>query len=157
MRDVRGVNVAEALAANIDNLSIRKHAWRPVSHIGDRNTATNHAVRKLRLRRRRQPFVHRSALVRFKVSKGQPAQFIDWDNFRDSAGYKWKHLSAPAVKQQRLIAEDQKMIVSEAGWRSDFRHEYGEPIYVGTNLVDFSFHRGFPFHTFEHLEHALYF
>src|SRR6266511_1874312 len=53
VRNVWRVDVAEALAADIDNFSIREHARRAISHIRDRNTATNHAVRKLGLRRSR--------------------------------------------------------------------------------------------------------
>src|SRR5579862_1433472 len=52
--DMRRVDVPQALAADIDNLSIRQYAGRTVCHIGDGYTTADHSVRKLRLRRRRQ-------------------------------------------------------------------------------------------------------
>ncbi len=76
MRDMRRVDVAQAPAADIDNFSIRQHARRTVGHIGHGYATANHAVGKLRMRRCREPFVHRAAFVGFEVTEGQPAQSI---------------------------------------------------------------------------------
>ena len=56
--DMRRVDVAQTLAADIDNFSIRQHTRRTVSQIGDGYMTANHPMRKLSMRRRREPFVH---------------------------------------------------------------------------------------------------
>ena len=83
VRRMRRVDVAHALAAaEVDHLAVGEHARRAVGHVVERHQAAGLAVRDLRLRRDRQPLVHRAAFVGLVVAEGDPAQPLG----RDDAG-----------------------------------------------------------------------
>src|SRR5216684_2762100 len=63
VRHVRRINIAKALATDIDNLAVGKQARLAISHVAYRNATAQHSVSKLSCGRSGQPFVHRSAFI----------------------------------------------------------------------------------------------
>ena len=66
--------MTHALAAQVEDFTVRERAWRPVGHVVERHEAPDLAVRDLRIGRGGEPLVHRAALVRLDVPERDPPQ-----------------------------------------------------------------------------------
>ena len=85
MRRMRRVDEADALAAaEVDHFAVLQHARRAVGEVVERHHAAGLAVRRRRLRRDREPFVHRAALVGLEMAEGDPAQALGRDDAADA-------------------------------------------------------------------------
>ena len=93
-----------------------------------------------RLRRDREPFVHRAALVGLEMAEGDPAQALGRDDAADGVAVERKHLAQAGVEHQRLVAEHEELVEGEAGGRGDVRHEGREPVDAVGDFVDPGFH-----------------
>ena len=140
VRDMRRVEVADPLAAEVDHLAVLQHARRAVGHVVERHHAAGLPVRHLRLRRDREPLVHRAALVGLVVAEGDPAQPFGRDEPADGLADEREHPPQAGVEQQRLVPEDEELVEGEAGGRRDLRHEGREPVDAVGDLVDPGFH-----------------
>jgi hypothetical protein len=74
------------------------------------------------------------------MPESKPAQPLHGDDFRHRGRDHGKHFSQSAVKKQRFVTGNQKMIVGKTRRRSDLRHEHREAINAGADLVDPGFH-----------------
>lgn len=134
------INVAKTLASDVNNFTVGQRPRRPISQVVHRNTAAQHSMCKLGRRRRRQPFIHRTAFICLNVSKTKPAQLFHGHDCGNRSGNQREHFSQPAVKQQRFITDDQEVIKGKTCGCGDFRREDGKAIYACADLVDLSFH-----------------
>jgi PAS domain S-box-containing protein len=80
MGNMRGVEIAYALAAEVQHLSICKRARWPVGQIVQRHHAGDHAMGDLRFRGHGQPLIHRTAFIGFDMAEGNPAQPLQRQN-----------------------------------------------------------------------------
>jgi hypothetical protein len=117
MRNVRSIDVPNALATEIDDFAIGQLAGRSIAHVVERNHATECTVRDLGARRGGEKFVHRSALVRLHVSEGDPSDSREGNDARYSLGYKWKHSPRTSVKEKRILGINQELIEREPARR----------------------------------------
>ena len=144
MRRVRRVNEAHAFAAKIDYLTIDENARRPIGEVIERHHAAGLSMRRLRVGRSGEPFVHRAALVRFEVAICDPAQLFGRDDAAQRVAVKRKHLAQTSVKHHWLIAEHQELVEDEAGGQGDVWHVGREAINAIGDFVDFGFPGGLP-------------
>jgi hypothetical protein len=117
MRNVRSIDVPNALATEIDDLAIGQLAGRSITQIIERNQATKRTVRDLGSRRGSEKFVHRPALVRLHVPKRNPPDSRERNDARYCFGYEWKHSPWTRVKEQRLLGVNKELIEREPARR----------------------------------------
>ena len=139
VRDVPSVEVPHSLAAEIDHLAVGKLSGWPIGHVVDRDEAAGDAVRDLGVRRGGQPFVHRTALVRFDVTERDPAQRLQGDDLCRCLGDERKHLTRAAMEQQRLVGVHDELVEGEAT-RGDLGHVRGQAVDPVRNLIDLRLH-----------------
>ena len=142
MRRVRRVDEADALAAAEVDRPRRRCSTRggAVGEVVERHHAAGLAVRGRRLRRDRQPFVHRAAFVGLEMAEGDPAQALGRNDAAKRVAVERKHLAQAGVEHQRLVAEDEELVEGEAGGRGDVRHVGREPIDAVGDFADLGFH-----------------
>ena len=94
----------------------------------------------LRLRRDREPLVHRAAFVGLEMAEGDPAQALGRNEAAHGVAVERKHLAQAGVEHQRLVAEDEELVEGEAGRRGDVRHEGREPVDAVGDFSDLGLH-----------------
>src|SRR5215468_12342848 len=107
MRDVRRVDKTDALTATeIDNFAVRQYARWTIREIVEGYHTTGLTVRGRCLRRDREPFVHRAALVGLEMPERDPTQAIGRHDAAQCIVIDRKHFSEAGMKHQRLVAEN---------------------------------------------------
>src|SRR5215472_13209871 len=107
MRDVRRVDETDALtAAKVDDFAVRQYARGTIREIVEGYHAAGLTVRGRRLRRDREPFVHRAALVGLEMTKRYPTQAIGRHDAVQCVAIDRKHSPKTGMEHQRLVAED---------------------------------------------------
>src|SRR5262249_45995511 len=107
MGDVRGVDETDALAAaEVDNFAVRQHARGTIREIVEGYHAASLTVRGRRLRREREPFVHRAALVGLEMPERDPTQPTRRHDAAQCVAMDRKHVSKTGMEHQRLVAEN---------------------------------------------------
>ena len=108
---------------------------RPVAEVVERHVAPQRAVGDLAVRRRRQPHVHRPALVGLDVAERDPPQRLDRHDRGDGLGDEREQPAHAGVEQQRLLAGEQELVEREAV-RRHVRDPGGEAVDPVGDLVD---------------------
>ena len=108
--------------------------------LGARLEISRVAVRDLRIRRDREPFVHRAAFIGLVMAEGDPAQPLGRHDAAERIVVERKHLAQAGVEHQRLVTEDEKLIEGEAGRRGDARDEGREAINSVCNFSNLRVH-----------------
>src|SRR6516162_6808856 len=123
MWGVRRVDETDALAATeVDDFAVRQYARGTIREIVERYHAADLTVRRRGLRRNREPFVHRAALVGFEMAERDPTQALSRHDAAQCVVIDRKHFSKTGMEHQRLVAENQKLIEGEAGRWRNVRH-----------------------------------
>src|ERR687891_1648023 len=78
------------------------------------------------------------------MAERDPVQALDRNNPGHGRGNQRKHLSQPAVKEQWLFPENEKMVEGESGRERDFGNMDRQAIGAVANLIDPGFHGGSP-------------
>ena len=132
---VRGRDLAHPLAAEVDHLALGERAGRAVAQVVERHVAAERAVGDLAARRRREPHVHRAALVGLDVAEADPAQRLDRDHRGHRLGDQREQPAQAGVEQQRLVAGDEELVEGEAR-RGSPRGPGRDPVDAVGDLVD---------------------
>lgn len=101
-------------------------------------------MRGSRLRRCRQPFIHRFAFVGLDVAERNPSQPVDRDNSAGRCRNRREQESLPAMEQKRLVGVDQKLVEGQAARTCRSRYEGRQPINLFGDLIDSGFHVDLP-------------
>ena len=144
VRNVRSIDMANTLAAEIEDFAISQFAGRSITQIVKRNHAADCAMRDLGTWRGGEEFIHRPALVRLHVSEGDPPESRERNDARYRLGYERKHSRRASVEEERIVGVDEELIEREPARRgvSDTRRE---PVDTITYFVCICLHSGFPF------------
>ena len=96
------------------HLALRERAGRPVAQVVQRHVAAERAVGHLAAGRRREPHVHRAALVGLDVAERDPAQRLDRQDRGHRLGDEREHPADAGVEEQRLVGGDEELVEGEA-------------------------------------------
>ena len=113
MRNVRRIDVPNALAADIDDLAVGEPAGRSITQIIERNQTTECTMRDLGARRRDEKLVHRPAFVRLHVSESDPSDSLERNDAGYRLGHQRKHAPRTGMKEKRLVRVNQELIERE--------------------------------------------
>jgi len=120
----------------VDRLAVGERPRQPVGEVVERHHAAQRAVRDRGGRRRREPVVHRAALVGLDMAEGDPAQTVERQHARVGRRDGPEHPARAAMEQQRLVGDHEELVEGEAGRRGNRRHEGRQSIEAVGNLVD---------------------
>ena len=99
MWGVRCVDETDALAAaDVDDFAVGQYARGTIREIIERHHAAGLTVGGRRLRRDREPFVHRAALVGLEMPERDPTQAIGRHNAIQCVEIDRKHFSETGMK-----------------------------------------------------------
>ena len=98
---------------------------------------------RLRLRRGSEPRLECAALVGLDMAETDPAQPCQVEDASRRRRDRWEQSGLSAVKEERLLGVDQKLIEGESG-RPRRRDESRQTIDVIGDLAYFAGHRRFP-------------
>jgi hypothetical protein len=119
------------LAADIDDFSICQHGRRAIGDIGDGYTTADHAtVSSACAAAANHSFIDPHS-ADSKCPNVSQHNRLTGDDLGDGFAHQGKHLSAPAVKQRRLVPDNQKMTEREPCRRGNIRHEDRNAIDAG--------------------------
>jgi hypothetical protein len=131
---MRRVDVADAVDAELDHLTIRERTRRSVGEVVERHHAAETAVRDLGSRCGREQLVHGAALIGLDVAEGDPPKPLDGRDAGDRVADEREHPARSGVEQQRLLVVDEELVEREASG-SDVGDEGREPVDAGSDLI----------------------
>jgi len=140
---VRCIEVTNSSAAKVEHFFVGERPGRAIRHLVERDGTSEPSVSNLRLGGEREQLVHRSTLVRFNVSKGDPAQPFQRDDLRDGLDHRGKHRAMPRVKKQWLVCVNYELVKGET-IRPDPRDKRRQPVDTVGYLVDSRDHNNPP-------------
>ena len=101
-------------AAEVDRFAVGEPSWWAVAQVVERDHATGHAVRDLRVRGDREELVHRAAFVGLDMAERDPAQACERHDAGDGLRHQRKHPPRAGVEERRLVGVDEELVEREA-------------------------------------------
>src|SRR3989440_11121000 len=113
MRNMRRVQPAHGVPAELQDFAIRHWPWRSVCYVVHRNHRGNLPAHRDRSGCCREKLVQCSAFIRLEVRERDVAEAIDGHYALDRLAYQWKHPSQSGVEDKRLVIHDEILVEIE--------------------------------------------
>jgi hypothetical protein len=138
MGDMRSVDVAHPLAAEVYDLAVGQFARRAITQVVERDHTTGRTMCDLRVWCSGQKFVHRPTFVGLDMPETDPSQPLQRHDSSDCLRHQRKHAPPASMEQHRFVGIDKELVEGEASGRG-IGHAGGETVdaicyFVGRRL-----------------------
>lgn len=113
MRHVRRIEPLDGVPAQRERVAVGERPWRAVGDVVGGHHGGDLPAHRNRLRRDRQPLVHRAAFIRLEMRVRDVAQPLDGQHALDRLAREGEQPARSRVEQERRVVDDQVLVEVE--------------------------------------------